>query len=187
MDEIGIHAIWLAQDDPSKNTVVKLSRKGKLILHKKISQLPRRGVILDPLCGKVLGPEDRELMDKGGKLVGLDCSWAQIEDSVRKVGKRTKLQRRMLPMLLAANPVNWGKPSKMTTAEALAASLWILGREQEARELLNAFSWGEEFFKLNKLPLEAYASANSSGELVRMQMDFFDLPDEIVAALTEEE
>ena len=86
MAEIGIHAIWLAQDDPSKNTVVKLSRKGKLILHKKISQLPRRGIILDPLCGKVLGPEDRELMDKGGKLVGLDCSWAQIEDSVRKVG-----------------------------------------------------------------------------------------------------
>ena len=90
-------------------------------------------------------------------------------------------------MLLAANPVNWGKPSKMTTAEALAASLWILGREQEARDLLNSFSWGEEFFKLNRLPLEAYALANSSRELVRMQMDFFDLPDEVVAALSEEE
>ena len=51
----------------------------------------------------------------------------------------------MLPLLLAANPVNWGKPSKMTTAEALAASLFLIGREEQARKLLSAFRWGEQF------------------------------------------
>ena len=74
------------------------------------------------MCGKVLGPEDHSiLLEESGSLVGLDCSWAQIEDSVQQVMKRTRLKARMLPLLLAANPVNWGKPSKLTTAEALAA------------------------------------------------------------------
>ena len=109
MDDVGVHAIWLAQDDPAKNSAVKLSRKGFLKLHKKMSALPRRGIILNPLCGKVLGPEDRALIDGGGALVGLDCSWANIEHSVEVVCRRSRLTGRMLPLLLAANPVNWGK------------------------------------------------------------------------------
>ena len=174
---IPVHAIWLAQDDPKKNTAVRLSRRGELRLHEKFNHLPRRGIILDPLCGKVLGPEDHSLLlEERGSLVGLDCSWAQIESSVDQVMKRTKLKGRMLPLLLAANPVNWGKPSKMTTAEALAASLYLIGREEQARQLLSAFRWGEQFFILNKEPLEAYRGAKSSSELVDLQFEFFDIP-----------
>ena len=149
--DVPIHAIWLAQDDPKKNTAVKLSRRGTLRLHERFTKLPRKGIILEPLCGKVLGPEDHSLLlEESGSLVGLDCSWAQIEDSVQQVMKRTRLKARMLPLLLAANPVNWGKPSKLTTAEALAASLYLIGNEKQARDLLSAFSWGEQFFVLNK-------------------------------------
>ena len=54
---IPVHAIWLAQDDPKKNTAVKLSRRDDLVLHERFNRLPRRGIILEPLCGKVLGPE----------------------------------------------------------------------------------------------------------------------------------
>ena len=174
--KIPVHAIWLAQDDPKKNTAVRLSRRGDLTLHEKFNHLPRRGIILEPLCGKVLGPEDHQtLLKEGGALVGLDCSWAQIEDSVSKVMKKTKLKGRMLPLLLAANPVNWGKPGKMTTAEALAASLYLIGKEEQARKLLGAFRWGEQFFILNKEPLDAYKEAKTSAELVKLQVEFFDI------------
>lgn len=174
--DVPIHAIWLAQDDPKKNTAVRLSRRGDLRLHEKFNQLPRRGIILEPLCGKVFGPEDHSLLlEEGGALVGLDCSWAQIEDSVSEVMKKTKLKGRMLPLLLAANPVNWGKPGKMCTAEALAATLYLIGREDHARKLLGAFRWGEQFFILNKEPLEAYQAAQSSSELVDLQFEFFDI------------
>jgi len=89
--------------------------------------------------------------------------------------KNTRLKGRMLPLLLAANPVNWGKPGKLTTAEALAASLFLIGNENQARDLLSAFNWGEQFFILNKEPLEAYQNAKSSKELVELQFEFFNI------------
>ena len=176
MDDIRVHAIWLAQDDPKKNTAVLASKRGDLILHKNMKRLPNKGIILEPLCGKVLGPADHELLTiKNGSLVGLDCSWAQIEPSVDKVMNRTRLIPRMLPLLLAANPVNWGKPGKLTTAEALAAGLYLVARKEQARNILVAFRWGERFFDLNHEPLEAYSQAKSSSDLVELQFEFFDL------------
>jgi pre-rRNA-processing protein TSR3 len=175
MTDIPVHVIWLEQDDPKKNTAVRLAKKGLVTIHKKVERLPRRGIILDPLCGKVFGPEDHDLLIKGGAIVGLDCSWAQIESSVEKVTRNTKLQRRMLPLVLAANPVNWGKPSKLTTAEAIATILYLKGNEKQARNLLSKFNWGEQFFVLNEEPLKAYSSVESSSELVDLQFEFFDI------------
>ena len=172
---IPLHAIWLAQDDPKKNTAVRASKDRLLRLHKDFKRLPKRGVILEPLCGKVLGPEDRNLLLRGGSLVALDCSWAQIEQSVNHVMKKTRLEPRMLPLLLAANPVNWGKPGKLSTVEALAGSLYICGAKEQARQLLSKFRWGERFIELNNEPLDAYAEAKSSAELVSLQFEFFDV------------
>ena len=70
---IPLHAIWLAQDDPKKNTAVRASKDDLLTLHKDFRRLPRKGIILEPLCGKVLGPEDKELFNGNGAIVGLDC------------------------------------------------------------------------------------------------------------------
>ena len=174
--DVPVHALWLAQDDPKKNTAVLASKRGDMKLHKKINTLPRRGIILEPLCGKVFGPEDHELiLEQHGSIVGLDCSWAHIESSVDQVMKRTRLQPRMLPLLLAANPVNWGKPGRLTTAEALATVLFLIGRIEQSKRVLGAFRWGPRFFELNAEPLEAYASATSSAELVVFQFEFFNL------------
>ena len=176
MHDISVHAIWLAQDDPKKNTAVLASKRGDLKLHKNMRNLPKKGIILEPLCGKVLGPEDHELLTiRNGSLVGLDCSWAHIESSVDTVMKKTRLIPRMLPLLLAANPVNWGKPGKLSTAEALSAALYLIGREEQSRNVLGAFRWGERFFELNQEPLDAYSLAKSSSELVDLQFEFFDL------------
>ena len=81
----------------------------------------------------------------------------------------------MLPLLLAANPVNWGKPGKLTTAEAIATVLFLIGRVEQAHEVLGAFRWGQRFFELNKEPLEAYAAATTSAELIQLQFEFFNL------------
>ena len=171
---VPIHAIYLAQDDPKKNTAVKLSRKSKITLHKDLKKIPKKGILLDPLCGKVFGPEDHELLKTGGSLVALDCSWSQIESSVEKISKRGRLIHRTLPLLLAANPVNWGKPTKLCTAEAIAATLYLMREIEHATNILSTFNWGMEFIKLNKDPLEDYSLAKSSKELVDLQFEYFD-------------
>jgi len=174
--DIRVHSLWLAQDDPKKNTAVISSRRGDLVLHKRLDTLPKKGIILEPLCGKIFGPEDHDLLNtQNGSLVGLDCSWKQIESSVEKVMRRTRLKPRMLPLFLAANPVNWGKPGKLTTIEAIAAATYLAGNKEQARRLLAGFRWGERFIELNYEPLEAYSAAQTSGELVELQFEFFNL------------
>ena len=81
----------------------------------------------------------------------------------------------MLPLLLAANPVNWGKAGKLCTAEALAATLYLAGHIEQAELLLSSFNWGERFIELNYEPLEAYRQAETSSELVELQFEFFDI------------
>ncbi len=173
---IDIHAIWLAQDDPKKNTAVRSAKRGDLRLHRSIRSAPKRGVLLEPLCGKVLGPEDHDtVLDHG--IVALDCSWNRIEETVEALGRRTKLTRRMLPVLLAANPVNWGKPGKLSTIEALAATCFLVGDEDRATQLLGCVRWGQRFIELNLQPLRSYAEATTSQDLIERQFDFFDRPE----------
>ena len=174
--DIQVHSLWLAQDDPKKNTAVLSSKRGDITLHKRVNTLPKKGIILEPLCGKIFGPEDHDLItQQNGSLVGLDCSWKQIESSVEQVMRRTRLKPRMLPLFLAANPVNWGKPGKLTTIEALAAATYLTGNREQASKLLSGFRWGERFIELNYEPLEEYSSAKSSADLVELQFEFFDL------------
>jgi pre-rRNA-processing protein TSR3 len=71
--------------------------------------------------------------------------------------------------LIAGNPVNFGKATKLTTAEAIAAALYIAGFKQEAGELLSIFTWGHTFFELNGALLDNYALARDSAEIVDMQ------------------
>ena len=79
---------------------------------------------------------------------------------------------RALPYLVAANPTYYGRPTTLSTAEALAAALFILGDEAHAKEILNIFKWGPTFLDLNREPLEAYAHAKDSTEVVALQRQF---------------
>lgn len=166
-----LHIIHLQQDDPKKCTARMLARRELAIVHQRIGG-PRRGILLDPLCGKVLGPEDRALT--GLSVIALDCSWKSIEPSIEELDRARNLHHRTLPLLLAASPVSWGKPGRLSTAEALGAALLLLGEETQANEVLAAITWGEQFLKLNREPLEAYCQATSSEELVQLQFAFFD-------------
>ena len=79
---------------------------------------------------------------------------------------------RALPYLLAANPVNYGKPFVLSSVEALAAALVILAHRQQAERILAKFAWGGTFLALNAEPLAEYAKAGTSAEVVAAQKLF---------------
>ncbi len=75
---------------------------------------------------------------------------------------RGKKYHKFLPFLVAANPTNYGKPSKLSTAEAIAATFYIVGLKDNAVEIMSQFKWGLHFLKLNNELLEAYSSAKTN-------------------------
>ena len=177
MTDVPLHVIHLDQDDPSKCTARALERRGHAILHYDVRKSPKRGFLLDPNSGALLGPDDRKLIDIGAAIVALDCSWKNLKESLREVSTNTNLIPRTLPIVLAANPISWGKPGRLSTAEALCVSLILLGRTEQAKSIISPFSFGEQFLKLNHEPLLAYSRAASNLELARMQWEFFDMPE----------
>lgn len=148
------------QCDPKKCSGKKLARFDLVRLTTHVNQL-RPFLVLSPFSEKALSPEDRGARG----LAALDCSWAHAEE----VFERLSLNQRALPFLVAANPVNYGKPFKLSTVEALAAGLFILGQATQAELILSKFNWGHVFLELNREPLLEYAAAKNSSEVVQIQ------------------
>ncbi len=147
--------------DPRKCTVKKLERAGFLKIFTKISLIPRNTLLLDPTAEQALSPADNHVKS----VTVLDCSWVVLDTG----SVRAWRIRRALPFLVAANPVNFGKPCMLSSIEALAAALCILGERERAAELLGCVSWGIRFLEVNKEPLELYAQAKDSTEVVKIQ------------------
>ena len=132
--------------------------------------LPKRAVVLNPLSEIAFSPADRERMQDFG-LVALDFSWEHAEKALLKNVKGTS---RCLPYLIAGNPVNFGLPTKLSTVEALAAALYMVGFQEEAGRMLSIFTWGHTFLELNHERLENYANAKDSTEIVKLQRHFME-------------
>ncbi|MEM3027966.1 MAG: DUF367 family protein [Candidatus Bathyarchaeia archaeon] len=172
---IKLYIYHLKQCDPSKCTGLKLGRKGFASLVYSRRQIPKGSIILNPLALEVLSPVDRFQAEKGGLLV-LDCSWERVEESFHL---RIPASNRCLPYLIAANPTNYGKPTKLSSAEALAAALYILGFYDEARRVLSIFKWGPTFLDLNREALDSYSRAQSSVQVLEAQRLF--MPERMIA------
>ena len=156
------------QDDPRKCTSAKL-RKSRLVQTlPNLRRIPSSAVVLNPSSSKTLSSEDRDLILRNG-LVALDCSWNLSENIF---DQNIPGHNRRLPTLLAGNPTSYGIPSRLSTAEALAAALILTGFRQLGEAILSQFKWGETFLSLNQGPLESYGTAKSS-EISLLEEEFF--------------
>lgn len=81
---------------------------------------------------------------------------------------------RLLPFLVAANTVNYGKPSKLSCAEAAAATLYICDYVDAAKRVLDEFGWGKEFIRLNEELLELYRTSSDADDVVKRQNEWLE-------------
>jgi len=68
--------------------------------------------------------------------------------------------------------VNYSKLNKLTTAEALSASLFILGFKEQSLELLDKFKWGHTFYELNQNLLDEYSKLENEEQIESILQDY---------------
>jgi len=152
---------YFEQCDPKKCSGMALKRLGLL------KTIPIKakfsGIVLTPACDKIISRADAELLTEFGVSV-IDCSWAFF-DSVKV--KSVRNRERLLPNLLAANPVNYGKEWKLNCAEAIAAAYFLAGFEQEAHAIMSHFKWGPAFFAVNEFRFSRYRGCATHEEMLQ--------------------
>jgi len=160
---VKLQVLMFYQDDPKKCTAAKMVKFG---LAQNIKKIGAKGLVLDPFSEKTLLPKDKFLINS---VIGIDCSWNLVNESFSKKFNGVK---RKLPPLLAGNPVNYSKLNKLTTAEALSASLIIMGFKEQGLELLDKFKWGHTFYELNQNLFEEYSKLDNEIEIDLILKDY---------------
>ncbi len=163
---VELHIRYEGDDDPKKCTAKRLAKFDLATLHPSVHTVPT-GIVLNPFAEQALSPADGE---RAKRLIALDCSW----ETAQREAFDLRGIHRALPFLVAANPVNYGRPFKLTTIEAFAAALVILGEREQAEEILSKVNWGETFLTLNAEPLRRYANCVDSTEVVAVQSEYLD-------------
>ena len=158
-----LQVLMFYQDDPKKCTAAKMVKFG---LAQNIKKIGSKGLVLDPFSEKTLLPKDKS---KIHSIIGIDCSWNLADQAFSKNFAGIK---RKLPPLLAGNPVNYSKLNKLTTVEALSASLFILGFKEQSLELLNKFKWGHTFYELNQNLLDEYSKLENEEQIEPILKDY---------------
>jgi pre-rRNA-processing protein TSR3 len=158
-----IQVLMLKQDDPKKCSAAKLVKFG---LAKNVKKTSAKTLVLDPFAKKSIMPSDKKLSNS---ITAIDCSWNLADKAFA-----TKFSgiHRKLPPLFAGNPVNYSKLNKLTTVEAIAATVFILGNKDLSLKLLDKFKWGHTFFELNQNLLEDYSKLKSEDEIIPLLKEY---------------
>lgn len=123
-------------------------------------------LMCSPNAKRILSSADRELLEQYGAAV-VECSWVRIKEVPwSKIGGKCE---RLLPYLVAANPVNYGRPWRLNCVEALAASFCICGHPDWATEILQHFSYGQPFLDINSQLLKRYAACQNEEEIKKAE------------------
>jgi pre-rRNA-processing protein TSR3 len=139
-----LFCIHFNECDPKKCSAIKLKKFNLVNFISKNDKKHKNAILLTPLTQNVITKQDRETILKYGLIV-LDCSWKHLFEEKSVI----YLNRRKLPPLIAANPINYGKWEKLSSVEALAASLYITDFSELGDEILSKFNWGKQFKLLN--------------------------------------
>ena len=158
-----LQVLMFKQDDPRKCSAQKLV---KFKLAKDIKKISGNPIILDPFSQKTLLKNDNK---NANSITAIDCSWEYAENIFNKSFSGI---HRKLPPLFAGNPINYSKLNKLTTVEALAGSLFILGYDEHAKKLLDKFKWGHTFYELNKNLLDEYSQIDSETKIDLILNDY---------------
>jgi len=158
------------EDDPKKCSARKLARFGFVKLETNIRRTPKDAILLNPFAEKSFSKEDKTLVEKNG-ILAVDCSWKNAENCFDYLDKRC--HSRSLPYVIAANPINYGKPFKLTTLEAFTVAVYILDEVEMAKDMLDLYKWGPHFLDLNNEPLEDYRKAKNSSEVIQMMKQYY--------------
>ncbi|XP_050205551.1 uncharacterized protein LOC126655411 [Mercurialis annua] len=142
------------------------------------------GIVLSPVGNQCVSKQDQSLIKRKGLAV-VDCSWARLSD-VPFVKLRCAAPR-LLPWLVAANPVNYGRPCQLSCVEALSAALIICGEEETADLLLGKFKWGHAFLSVNRELLKAYSECENSADIISVQNDWLSQTSQVPKAIADGE
>lgn len=162
-----VFVFMLKQDDPSKCTAAKLV---KFRLAQSVKYIYTKALILNPFSPILLSKQDAKLSDS---VCAIDCSWNRSEHELKNRYLSKHAMGRRLPAMLAANPVNYSKLGRLSTAEALAGSLYILGDKRLAKVFMEKFKWGHTFLELNSSLLEDYSNAENQQEILVIEKQYF--------------
>ncbi|KAL4781904.1 hypothetical protein BJX76DRAFT_359492 [Aspergillus varians] len=128
-----------------------------------------QGVVVSPNAKKVISPADKDLLEQFGAAV-VECSWVRVKEVPwSRIGGKCE---RLLPYLIAANTVNYGKPWRLNCVEALAACFCICGHEDWAEIVLKNFSYGEAFLEINSQLLKRYAACETEEDIKRTEEEW---------------
>ena len=124
-----------------------------------------------PNAKQIISAADRELLEEYGAAV-VECSWVRMKEVPwSRIGGKCE---RLLPYLVAANPVNYGRPWRLNCAEAFAACFYICGHPEWATEVLKHFSYGQPFLDINSQLLKRYAACQTEDEIKKAEQTWLE-------------